>query len=95
LDKKLPPQPESARAVHSKKPLAPSNTVCAPLPSADMLGRPMAPGVGVRSGLPLCPMIDQGRVEFGADMWDTSDETEDEEIDDLICRSKGDDDMEF
>jgi hypothetical protein len=88
-DRKPLPQSKSARATHSKKPLGPSNTVRAPAASAELTRKP-APHAG--DALPFCPMIEPRAVAFGADMWETSDEAEDEEVDDLKP-FEADDDM--
>jgi hypothetical protein len=65
---------ETARSFYAKKPLGDCN--------ADRLTGPES----VRRScseppVPFCPMIGEFKVEFGADMWDTSDESEDEAID--------------
>jgi hypothetical protein len=74
---------ETARSVYAKKPLGNCNADRLAVP--DLVHDPKSEqrAAAAETTIPLCPVIGQFKVEFGADMWDTSDESEPEEEDDL------------
>jgi hypothetical protein len=67
-------QVETARSVYAKKPLGDCNADR--FAGSESVRRSCA-----EPPVPFCPAIEEFKVEFGADMWDTSDESEGEMID--------------
>jgi hypothetical protein len=90
---------ETARSVYAKKPLGNCNAdrlavpdlIHDPKSQKRAAGAETAKQSRVEPTVPHCPVIGQFKVEFGADMWDTSDESEPEEEDDLKFLELNDD----